>query len=175
MKKIFLMTVILFNFSFCFTERPTGYQLDDSGSAFWFSFINNVDALGGTTYNNLGLDFSISKKIEMSLDLGKELGTKLIGSSQTLQFRWWIGSDLSISWGKDFGNSSTDSNFLGVKFLRGDSWLAFTKDSENEDNSTFSLGKLWSRKGKLNVGVSYHFSSDDIDKGNFQLMFGKTI
>ena len=99
----------------------------------------------------------------------------MIGSSQTLQFRWWIGSDLSISWGKDFGNSSTDSNFLGVKFLRGDSWLAFTKDSENEDNSTFSLGKLWSRKGKLNMGVSYHFSSDDIDKGNLQLIFGKTI
>ena len=174
MKKIFLTTIILFTFSFCLTERPTAHQLD-SETAFWFSATNNVDALGADIYSNLGLDFSLSKNFEISFDLERRLGTEFSENSRTLNFRWWIGSDLSISWGQDFGSNSTKSTFLGVKFLRGDSWLAFTRDSKNENNSTWSLGKLWERAGKINVGISYHFSSDDIDKGNLQLSFGKTI
>ena len=174
MKKIFLTTIIFFSFSFCLTERPTAHQLD-SRTAFWISSMNSIDALGANIYTNLGLDFSLSEKFEISFDLGRTLGTEFSESSQTLNFRWWIGTDLSISWGQDFGNNSTNSNFLGVKFLRGDSWLAFTRDSENQDNSTWSLGKAWKRKGKMNIGISYHFSSADIDKGDLQLTFGKAI
>ena len=176
MKKIFLVIVLLLSFSFCLTERPTGYQLEDSGNAaLWIAFINNVDALGANTYSNLGLDFIVSENFEMSFDLGRKLGTEFLESSQTLQFRWWISSNLSLSVGKDFGNNHSDSNFLGAKFLKGNSWLAFTRDSGNDDNSTWSLGKLWNRKGKMNVSISYHFSAENIDKGNLQLALGKTI
>lgn len=175
MKKIFLISIFLFSFSFCFTERATGYQLKKSGTAFWFSGINNVDNLGHAIYANIGLDFALSEKIEMSFDLGRTLGDDFLDSSQSLQLRWWLGSNLSISYAKDFGMDHSDSNFLGVKFLTGKSWLSVTRDSENNDNTAWSFGRLWERKGKLTIGASYHFSSDDIDKGNLQLTFGKAI
>ena len=175
MKKISLTIIILFSFSFSFTERPTGYQLDDSGTALWVSFINNVDALGANIYGNVGLDFAISKKLEMCFDLGRKFGSEFLESSQSIQFRWWIGSNLSISLAKDFGENDSDANFMGVKFLKGQSWLSMGRDSGNDENSIWSIGRLWERKGKLTVGVSYHFSSDNIDKGNLQLAFGKTI
>ena len=126
-------------------------------------------------YGNVGLDFSISKKLELSFDLGRKLGTEFLESSQTMQFRWWIGPELSLNFAKDFGSNSNHSDFLGVKFLRGNSWLAFTRDSGNDDNSTWSLGKLWNRKGKMNVSLSYHFSSENIAKGNLQFTLGKAI
>ena len=113
--------------------------------------------------------------MELSFDLGRELGTEFLENSQTLQFRWWIGSELALNFAKDFGGNSNNSDFLGIKFLRGNSWLAFTRDSENADNSIWSLGRLWERKGQMNVALSYHFSSENIDKGNLQLTFGKTI
>ena len=176
MKKIFLISTLFFTFSFCLTERPTGHQLEESGSALWVSFVNNVDALGANTYGNIGLDFALSESIEMSFDIARQLGSEFLENSQTLHFRWWIGSDLSISLGKEFGSNHSDSDFLGVRFIRGNSWMGFTRDSENDDNSIWSLGKLWNRKGKMmNVGVSYHFSSDDIDKGDLRLAFGKAI
>ena len=62
MKKIFLISSLLFSFSFCLTERATGYQLEESGSALWISFINNSDAIGSGIHGNLGLDFSLSEK-----------------------------------------------------------------------------------------------------------------
>ena len=111
----------------------------------------------------------------MSFDLGRTLGDEFLESSQTIQFRWWIGSNLSISLAKDFGEKKSDANFMGVKFLKGQSWLSMCRDSGNDENSIWSIGRLWERKGKLAVGVSYHFSSDNIDKGNLQLAFGKAI
>ena len=175
MKKIFLISSLLFTFSFCLTERPTGHQLEESGTALWVSFLNNVDALGANTYGNIGLDLALSKNIEISFDIERQLGTEFLENTQNLHFRWWIGSDLSISLGKEFGNNHSDSNFLGVRFLRENSWMGFTRDSKNDDNSIWSLGKVWNRKGKMNIGLSYHFSSENIDKGNLQLIFGKTM
>ena len=175
MKKIFLIAILLFSFSFSFTDRATGHQLEKPGTAFWLSGINNVDQLGNAIYSNIGLDFALSEKIEMSFDLGRTLGDEFLESSQTIQFRWWIGSNLSISLAKDFGENDSDANFMGVKFLKGQSWLSMSRDSGNDENSIWSIGRLWERKGKLTVGVSYHFSSENIDKGNLQLAFGKTI
>ena len=175
MKKIFLISSLFFTFSFCLTERSTGHQLEESGTALWVSFVNNVDALGANTYANIGLDFALSESIEMSFDIARQLGSEFSDNSQTLHFRYWIGSNLSISLGKEFGNNHSNSDFLGVRFIRGDSWMGFTRDSENDDNSIWSLGKIWNRKGKMNIGLSYHFSSENIDKGNLQLSFGKAI
>ena len=175
MKKIFLISIFLFSFCFCFTDRATGHQLKNPGTAFWFSGINNVDNLGYGIYANIGLDFALSEKMEMSFDLGRTLGDDFLDSSQSLQLRWWLGSNLSISYAKDFGAEHSDSNFLGLKFLTGNSWLSVTRDSGNSDNTTWSIGRLWERKGKLTIGTSYHFSSDNIDKGNLQLTFGKVI
>ena len=127
MKKTSLIFIILFSFSFSFTERPTGYQLDDPGTALWVSFINNVDALGANMYGNVGLDFSISEKLEMCFDLGREFGSDFSETSQSFQFRWWIGSDLSLNFARDFGENSNDSDFLGIKFLTGP--LCFAKPS----------------------------------------------
>ena len=98
MKKIFLTTILAFSFSFCFTERPTGYQLGSEKSAMWISFVNNVDALGSGIYTNLGLDFSITERIEMSFNIGRELGDQFLESSKSAQFRWWMGESLSLSW-----------------------------------------------------------------------------
>ena len=173
MKKIFLTTILAFSFSFCFTERPTGYQLGSEKSAMWISFVNNVDALGSGIYTNLGLDFSITKRIEMSFNIGRELGDDFLESSKSAQFRWWMGESLSLSWAREL--DSDQSDFLGLKFIRGDSWLSFSSDSNDKDNSIWALGKLWKRKGKMSVAASYHFSSDNIDKGNFQLTFGRII
>ena len=111
----------------------------------------------------------------MCFDLGRKFGSEFLESSQSIQFRWWISSNLSLNFAKDFGGNSSNSDFLGVKFLSENSWVAFTKDSENEDNSTWSLGRVWNRKGKMNIAISYHFSSDNIDKGNLQFALGKAI
>ena len=116
MKKIFLTTILLISFSFCLRERPTGYQLDDSGSALWVSFINNVDALGANIYGNVGLDFAISKKLEMCFDLGRKFGSEFLESSQSIQFRWWIASNLSLNFAKDFGGNSSNSDFTDLSF-----------------------------------------------------------
>ena len=80
MKKIFLISIFLFSFSFCFTERATGYQLKKSGTAFWFSGINNVDNLGHAIYANIGLDFvqlhgeeSINRTLEIKVRTGASI------------------------------------------------------------------------------------------------------
>ena len=175
MKKIFLIIIMLSSFCFSFTERATGHQLETKATTFWFSGTNNVDNLGYAIYGNIGLDFSLSENIEMCFDLGRTLGDDFLDSSQSLQLRWWLSSSLSISFAQDFGSDHSDSNFLGVKFLKGTSWLSITRDSGNDENAIWSIGKLWERGEKLTIGLSYHFSSDDIDKGNLQMAFGKAM
>ena len=175
MKKMFLSIVMLVSLSFCFMERPTGQQMGDARSAVFFSASTNADELGKEVMGSLGFDFSVSDNVELSLNMYRTLGDDLNETTQSFQIGWWLSSAISISYATEFGHDADDANLVGAKFLRGNSWLSYTADPDDTDNAACAIGKVWNREGKLSLSVSYHFSTDNFDKGNLQLGFGTAI
>ena len=175
MKRTFLSIIMLTSLSFCFMERPTGHQMGGARSSLFFSASTNADAIGEYLIGLLAFDFSLSDNVELSLNMYRMVGDQFNETTQSFQIGWWLSSAISISYATELGHNSSDANLVGAKFVKGNSWMSYTADPDHTDDASYAIGKVWNREGKMTLSLSYHFSSDDFDKGNLQLGFGTAI
>ena len=171
MKKYFVITTVITLISFSFCERPSGHQLEGSTSI-WASFFTNVDDPGSTVITNIGLDYSIAEKVEFSYDLYKRIGQKAKDAESEIKMTLWCGS-FGFGIGTSPGSTETD-DFYTLRYLKGDKWISF-KTYNEFDLDMWTIGKIWTKESGCTMGVSYHFTSDDFDKGNLRFTWGKAL
>ena len=166
---ISILTTSAFGF---FIDRPSGHQLDNS-TAVWGSFLTPADDIGGTLLTNIGFDYSVSDNFELSFDLLKDAGEKIKEANKEMKLTLWA----SESFGFGIGcwlNNSEDTAFYSVKYIKDDSWISF-KSYNDISLDTWAIGKLWTKDNGCSLGLSYHFDTDDFDKGMLQLTMGKSL
>ena len=166
---ISILTTSAFGF---YIDRPSGHQLDGS-TALWGSFLTEADDIGSTLHTNIGFDYSISNNFELSFDLLKDAGEKIREAHKEMKLTIWAGEAFAFSTGCHLGNTE-DSNFFGIKYAKSDMWLSF-KSYDDVDLDVWAIGTLWKKENGCSVGISYHFDTDDFDKGILQLTMGKSL
>ena len=176
MKKYFAIITlsILINSAFgTIIDRPSSHQLDGA-TTLWGSFLTNADGIGDQLLTDIGFDYSISNSVELSFDLLKRAGDKFKEARKEIKLTIWAGESLGLSVGCEPGPNSDDSNFYNVKYVNEGTWLSF-KSYDAVDSDTWAIGKLWTKDSGCTMGISYHFDSDDFDKGMLQLSLGKIL
>ena len=176
MKKYFAVITIstLITSAFGFMEdRPSGHQLGGE-TVLWGSFLTNVDGIGDDLLTNIGFDYSISDNVELSFDLLKDAGEKIKEADKEIKLTIWAGESLGLSVGCEPGRNSDDSNFYNIKYVNDGTWVSF-KTYDESDSDTWAVGKVWTKNSGCTMGISYHFDSDDFDKGWLQLSLGKVL
>ena len=171
MRKYFAIITLTSLITLSFCERPTGRQLD-SQTAVWGSFSTMVDDPGAMVETNIGLDYSIVKNLELSFDLYKMLGEKAMDAHNQIKMTLWAGS-----FGFGIGctpGSANDSDFYALRYLKGDKWISF-KTFNDGDFDMWTVGKVWNKDNGLTMGISYHFTTDDFDKGSLQFTWGRAL
>ena len=79
---------LLFVVSFCLSyERPTVHNFNNNSKiAVWNSLITNVDDIAKPLYQNIGFDIKPSNCYEISFDISKKVGEKLISAIESFKF-----------------------------------------------------------------------------------------
>ena len=171
MKKYFILAVSLCLISFSFCERPTGHQLGGK-TALWGSMHSNVDDFGATVFTNIGLDYSVTPNVEFSFDLYNTVGDKLMEASEAIKLTYWAGS-----FGFGIGTSPGYTeilDFYTVRYIKDDKWISF-KTFHELDIDVWQIGQIWTTSKGCTMGISYHFNTDDFDKGDLKISIGTVL
>ena len=166
-----ISTLITSAFGFII-DRPSGHQLGGE-TVLWGSFLTNVDGIGDDLLTNIGFDYSISDNVELSFDLLKNAGNKIRESNKEIKLTLWAGESLGFSLGC-WPGLAENSNFYNIKYVNDGTWVSF-KTYDEFDSDTWAVGKVWTKDSGCTMGISYHFDSDDFDKGWLQLSLGKVL
>ena len=174
----YITILIILSFSFCL-ERPSGHSISgDTKTALWGSISTVANDFGGSLYQNIGFDFSLSEIVEISINLSKSFGQQRKNETESFTINFWIHESLTIFSKKEYGNNIIDDPQFGVKHFSDNYWMAYAiilNDDYDLQDGLWSLGKLWESKSGLIFDLSYHFESKNTDKGMLQFTLGKTL